>query len=713
MRIEQGDRSVVVENNQGEIKTGDEIHHHYAQSLPPALHQLPPPPADFTGREAEIAEMRAALENAPFALSCLHGMGGVGKTALALKLADEIKERYPDAQFYLDLRGVGLQPLTPAEAMARVIHAYYPGAALPESEAELRGLYLSALHDQRALLLMDNARDENQVAPLIPPTGCAMLVTSRQYFTLPGLVARSLYSLPPDDSCKLLLAIAPRIGELAGDIAKLCGHLPLALRLAGSAIAKLRNLKPADYAQRLAGAQERLQLIEASLSLSYELLSEDLRLRWRSLAVFPGNFDDAGAGAVWEVKHEEAQDLLGELIAFSLVEWNEAAERYRLHDLARVFADSRLSEAERDGGRRSHAKHYQKVLAAADALYSRGGDEVGRGLALFDEERANIEAGHAWATELAGTDETAEELCVEYPNAGANVLDLRQNPRELVKWFNGMLVSARRLGRQNAEADALGNLGVARTRSGEVRQAIENFEQFLEIARNMGDRKREGNALSNLGTAYSRLGEIERAIECYKRGLEIFRDLGNLAGVSDVVGNLGGAYYYSGQTGLAIEFYNQGLAITRETGDRRGEYIALNNLGLAYLELGETDRAIERFEQCLASINEIGDWEVEASLLNNLGLAYAAKGEARRAIVLHEQGLKIALDTGDRRLEGRSRWAIASALAAIGDMAQAIISAELSLTIYEQIEDPRAAGVRNILAKWKRGDHIKDDNHAL
>jgi NB-ARC domain-containing protein len=233
----------------GDFVARDKINiYEAAASTVSAIHQLPPPPADFTGREAEIVDLLAALEDASLSISGLQGMGGVGKTALALKLADKVKDRYPDGQFYLDLLGVSPQPLTPAKAMEHIIRAYHAGAKLPESEAELRGTYLSVLHGQRALLLMDNARDKKQVELLIPPAGCRLLITSRQYFTLPGLFAKILDCLPPADACKLLLTIAPRIGELAGEIARLCGYLPFALRLAGNVIAERRNIKPADYA---------------------------------------------------------------------------------------------------------------------------------------------------------------------------------------------------------------------------------------------------------------------------------------------------------------------------------------------------------------------------------------------------------------------------------------------------------------------------------
>jgi hypothetical protein len=197
----------------GDFVAGDKHVHEALAPTVSALHQLPPPPADFTGREAEIEELLVALEDASLTISGLRGMGGVGKTALALKLAEKIEERYPDGQFYLDLKGTSPQPLTPAVAMAHVIHSYHPGIKLPESEAGLRGIHLSVLHGQRALLLMDNARDKKHVEPLIPPAGCRLLVTSRQYFTLPGLFAQSLDCLPPADACKLLLTIAPRIGR--------------------------------------------------------------------------------------------------------------------------------------------------------------------------------------------------------------------------------------------------------------------------------------------------------------------------------------------------------------------------------------------------------------------------------------------------------------------------------------------------------------------
>jgi hypothetical protein len=148
---------------------------------------------------------------------------------------------------------------------------------LPESDAELNGLYQSVLNGKRALLLVDNAASSAHVVPLIPPTSCFLLVTSRRYFTLPGLIAKRLGKLLPKDAHDLLLKIAPRIGEHAEVLAQLCGYLPLALRAAASAIAEHIDIDPKVYRKRLEDTKQRLQLtdVEASLSLSFELLSPE------------------------------------------------------------------------------------------------------------------------------------------------------------------------------------------------------------------------------------------------------------------------------------------------------------------------------------------------------------------------------------------------------------------------------------------------------
>src|ERR1051325_2681447 len=532
---------------------------------PKRLHEVQPPPADFTGREDELKDLLASIQVSGVTISGLQGMGGIGKTALAFKLVELLKPRYPDAQFFLELKGTSMQPLTVAEALAHVIRAYHPAAKLPDDESELRGLYFSVLDGQRALLLMDNAADAEQVEPLIPPAGCLLLVTSRQHFTLPGLTAKNLDTLSAADARNLLLTIAPRIETQADEIAALCGHLPLALRLAAAAMVKFRNLSPADYVRRLQDRQQRLQLIDASLSLSYELLSEELRERWRWLAVFPDTFAVYAAAAVWEVEVDQAKYMLSELMATSLVEWNETSHRYSLHDLARLVADAKLGAEERAIAQKRFATHYRDVLAAAKELYKKGGESLLRGLALFDLEWGNIQEGHAWVVAQAdAADAVAAELAITYPNAGAYVLDLRQHSRERIRWLEIALAAARRLRDREAEGATLGNLGLAYADLGETRHAIQFYEQRIIIAREIGDRRGAGAVLTNLGLAYADLDETRRAIQFYEQALPIFREISDRRGEGATLGNLGLAYAALGETHRAIRFYEQQLTIVRQ-----------------------------------------------------------------------------------------------------------------------------------------------------
>jgi len=603
-----------------------------------------------------------ALEHGGVTISGLQGLGGVGKTTLALKLAQQLKPRYPDAQFYLDLKGTSKTPLSAADAMSHVIRAYEPTAKLPEGEAELSAIYRSFLHEKRALLLMDNAADRNQVEPLIPPESCVMLVTSRTHFTLPGLFAKNLDKLSAEDAQKLLLKISPRIGKQADTIAKLCGYLPLSLRLAASALAEFLDLGVEDYVQRLTSVQQRLKLIDASLSLSYDLLGPEMQERWRILSVFPDTFDLAAAAALWEIELDRAQDALSELVKYSLVEWDETIARYRLHDLVRLFADARLSENERYQGLKRLARHYLGVSSDAADLYKAGGEALKRGLVLFDLEWANIQAGQAWAEEHFREDGDAASLCSNYPNVASRLLYIRQRPREGIRWMEAALAAARLLKDRSIEGVHLGNLGAAYANVGEFHHAIELYEQGLVIAREIGDRRIESAVLGNMGIAYAGLGETRRA----------------------------------------IEFFEQQLTITREIGERHSEGNALGSLGNGYAALGETRRAIEFFEQLLTITREIGDLRNEGNALGGLGNAYDDLGETRRAIEFHGQWLAIVREIGDRRSEGMALWNMSLTLDKLGERDKAILYAEAALKIKEQMEAPNTAKVREQLETWRR-----------
>ncbi|MDD4652439.1 MAG: metallophosphoesterase, partial [Methanothrix sp.] len=293
------------------------------QSIKIIPRQIPPPPRDFKGREDEIRDILSSFEKGA-TITGLRGMGGIGKTALALVLAEKIKSQFPDGQIFVDMRGTSnkpdLPPLTPEDAMAQIIRAYNPADRLPENPGELRGMYLSIIAGKRVLLLLDNAAGREQVESLLPPTGCAVLITSRIKFALPGLAEKDLDILPLDKSCELLLGIAPRIGNRAEELAKICGRLPLALRNAASALAEKKDLSVAEYERRLKDKVALLKLVKGSFSLSYDLLSPLRKKNWRRLSVFPDDFDRKAATAIFKMSPEASEEALSDLVRWSLVD---------------------------------------------------------------------------------------------------------------------------------------------------------------------------------------------------------------------------------------------------------------------------------------------------------------------------------------------------------------------------------------------------------
>ena len=636
----------------------------------PTLHQLRAPVGDFIGREKEVDELLATLRGGgSAAITGISGMGGIGKTELALYVAERLRDVYTDAQLVLDMRGTDDPPRDSADALAACIRAFLGlEQRLPDDTEQLTQLYRSTLEGKRALILLDNAYDSAQARPLLPPTGSALLVTSRNVVTLPRMTRVTLEQLEPVEARELLRGIAPRVPEDTADrICFLCGYLPLAIRAAGSLLDVTADLTPEDYAEQLQDERRRLELIgaegvdlgvEASFGLSYARLTPDDARVFRQLAVFPAFFDARAEETICE---DPGHKHLSELLRRNLVRYNKETQRYSLHDLARLFADSRTSDDEGHATRMRHAAHYLLVLSECDDLYLNGGDAIKSGLALFDLERRNIEAGQEWACRHSGGDEAAARVCNKYPDAGVYVLYLRQHPREYISWLEAALAAARQLKDRASEGRHSGNLGVVYINLGETQHAIEFHERYLAIAREIGDRRDEGNALGNLGTAYADLGETRRAIEYYEQRLAIAREIGDRRGEENALGNLGNAYDDLSEPRRAVEFFEQGLVVSREIGDRRSEGVILGNLGVAYENLGETRRAVEFYEQRLAIAREIGDRAGVGIALINTGLA----------------------------------------LEKLGYRAKAIAHAEAAIEIFEQIESPYAERARTQLARWR------------
>ena len=656
---------------------------HYTLPQLDRLHQLRPPLKDFTGRQEELTDLLANIGQG-MTISSIQGMGGLGKTELAYVLAHCLKDAYPDAQLYLNLQGTSPQPLPSAEVLGFIIRCFAPEAKLPDDLAQLQSLYHSVLNGQRVLLFMDNAAGPAQIHSLgPPPAGSILLVTSRQHFTLSGLHARQLDTLPRDKARELLQAICPRVGNAADKVARLCGYLPMALRLAGSALA-CGTLEPADFAARLQDEHKRLSELDkgaklageialtASLALSEALLAEPLRRRWHMLAVFPGDFDVSATATVWETEHDDAQSALDALHCYSVVEWNSKTRRFRLHELVRLFAGEHLAPDQREAAQARHAEHYVLLLEQLGALYVKGAEPMLRALDSFDLESSNFQAGFEWARTRAADDLSAARMCVRYPSCGAWAFALRQSPRQRIDGAMEALRAAQRCGDRRAECALLSTLGMAHNTLGEFAAAVRYQRRALRISRAIDTRETQADILFRLADALVSQNRPRRAIRLCELAIGIAREMSDTAAEANALCNLARAHYRLGNIDKATQGWEKSLLVLSSVGDHRGMATVLNNLGAAYLRAGEPSDAIDRFSRASDLAKRIGDTRLQAATHANLGLAHTAFGQPRSAIKFFIRQYELARSKGLRQLEASAFGNLAEAYSALDDFRRAL-----------------------------------------
>ena len=641
--------------------------------LTTSLHLLPPNPRDsgFVGREADLAKLRALNPSAGAHLTGLRGMGGIGKTALALVLAHEWAARFPDAQLFLDARGTQADPPSARQLMEQVVHAFHPDEKLPDDDAAIANAYRNVLGGKRVLILLDNASDAKQAEPLILPHRCALIFTSRHTFDLAGATIHPLGKMEDAEAAELLCARYKKLSDSeVGALVELCAGLPLALRIAEShiyldAVERGGTAAVAPYVNALHNA--RLKTFDQDAdSTAYATISETLRLSeaqlpeaertaWRKLGVFTASFVAYDA---MTITNADAA-MLARFVRRSLLE-REGTDRFKLHDLAADYTRGKLGFHTLENLRLTHARHYTSVARLAEGGYKIKG-KAAVGLALFDSERAQIEAAHAWLS--SREDEASALQLISLMDVVAYTGGLRFHPLQSIAWAESLLRAARIVNDRMHEADALSRLGVEHSILGDARKAAELHEQALTIAREIGDKRGQGVYLCNLGVAYNAMGESHKAIECYM----------------------------------------QHLSIARENGDRHGEASALGNLGIVHRKLGDASKAVEYYTQDLAIRREISDLHGEAVVLFLLGNVYHSLGDSLKAIESFDQQLVITREIGDRRAEGKALWNSPRIHDSLGNRDEALARAAAALAIFEAIEDPDAGMMRAKLAELREG----------
>lgn len=663
-----------------------------------SLHQLPQPPADFVGRVDELKNILASVKQAKGAtISGITGMAGIGKTALGLISAHEMIKEYPDAQFFIDLKGSSKRPLKPFDVMKHIVQSIYPSENLKNiNEANLAGKYQSALSNKKALVFLDNARSAKQIIPLLPPRSCCVLATSRWQFSVPGLQSLKLDILNKDESSKLLMDICPRISiDDAHKIASICGYLPIALRLAGGFLQSNVDWSPAEYILRLSKKNKKLDLLEveeSSISIktvfsqSYKTLTKNERKYWSMLAVFPASFNRSAIATLWDLDDEAAHQIASKFCQYNLMEFDMISSRYHVHDLLIEYANSKLSKTDKEISRQNHLKHYRAEWFKAEELFKQGGENVSHGLNLFDSEYVHIETAYNWALKKKDAPIDILNIVKTIPDF-VNIVPLRLHPSKHLEWFQMILNIAQRLDDRQSQNKLLGSLGAAFFNLGQYKKSIECYEQACEIAKSISEWNYYCNWLKSMGTAYGNFGDSRKMIFYNEQAFEIASKIGDIQTQGIAQGNIGAAYINLGENNKAIENCEKALEISRKTGDLQHQGKWLGNIGVAYIGLGENRKAIEYMKQAVEICQELGDRVGQNMWLGNIGAALSNLGEHHQAIESFEQALIIAKEIGDKQDQGMWLGNIGGAYIGLNDNHKAIEYSKQALDLSREMGD--------------------------
>lgn len=662
---------------------GDIIGQQIIQQNPPSLpslYQLRAPISDFVGRINSIEQLVQNIlrsEEGVAPIVAIRGMGGLGKTELAYKVSGILQRNFPDAQLLVDLQGTSKNPLSPEHALRTVIHSFEREATLSDDPNELQAIYRSVLTNKRILILADDAKDAAQIRRLLPPVGSAVLVTTRNRFALPGMFTLDLDTLLPSEAETLLLEICPRLESHAMDLAKLCGYLPLALRVCASTLASddSRNVSTFledfrsnrfKHLKDLDNPDDDHTNVEVSLTLSYDELSDLARSVLNQLSVFPTTFNLEAIHQV-VVIDGDVEENISLLRRRSFLEWNSIAIRYDLHDLVRAFGLARLNDVH--AAKLRHAQYYSKVVLQAEDVYTEG--DVLKGLALFDLERINIDA--AWNWIISRSDLEAQNLSMEYSNSTILIGDLRYDrKRERIPQLNHAILAAEAVHDKQMKATFLNGIGNIHRQLGDVRKSIDYYLAALAAIDKEGFHELEGILYGSLGNAYDFLGKANEAIEYFNKAESIAIKLGRKRLQGIAIGNKANSYHIKGEDDKAIDYYKEALKIVGDIGELYAEGAFSNNLGNIYREIRDFQKAIELYNKCLDISRRIGDSYSEASALGNLGHVFSDIGDDDRAKMLYEQQLRITRDIGDRQGEANALWSLGLIFENEGELAKAV-----------------------------------------
>lgn len=722
--------------------------------------QLPADVAGFTGRSGVVRKLDALLgpgDARAVTIAMLTGSPGVGKTALAVHWAHRVRHVFPDGQLYLNLLGCAAgPPLSPMEALTRLLRGLDVAPdRIPTEVTEAAGLFRSLLADTRTLLVLDDARQAEQVRPLLPGgSGCLVLVTSRA--ALRGLVARNgahrviLRALAPDESRALLTRLlgAERTAaepEAITDLGRLCGHLPLALRIAAANLSGPGGHTVTVFAERLRHGNRLAELavpadadatVRAAFDLSYEALPVAARRLFRVLSVAPGReVTAAAAAALLGSTQSDTDDLLEQLTGAHLVE-QPTPGRYIQPDLLRLYAAERLVtedvETERAAPWERLLQHYLDTLdAAARHLYPNtarlardsGGThpepvpfaDHRQALAWIDAELPTVQAAVLVAAET-GPLPTAWLLAdalrgyfhlrgtvLPWQTIAAAGLRAAEAAGDVVAQAASHLSLAGVCSRQNRYGEAIRHAeralalaGTARWGDGEVaaHRALGNLHRLSGEAGEAADHLERALALAdptdrfcyasivgNVAILNHELGRLNEAADHYAHALKLLRESGSSTNMAQMLTDLGDVLNGLGRFDEALDHLEEALALHRELADRSREAYNLRCQAEVHRDAGRLDRALALAEAAVEVAREIDDLRSQAQAQETIGTVHLAAGRCDQAMTYFDSALLLATETGNQYVQAQVLTGISSVHISRGDGLLALVSAESAVDL--------------------------------
>ncbi|MET8251851.1 BTAD domain-containing putative transcriptional regulator [Micromonospora sp. NPDC005197] len=648
--------------------------------------QLPPPVPTFTGREAELAALDALVDRGGAVV--VSGTAGVGKTALAVHWAHRAAGRFPDGQLYVNLRGFdpAAAPTEPARALHGFLEALGVAAARMPSESDLMvSLYRTAVAGKRLLVVLDNARDAEQVRPLLPGSpDCFAIITSRDQLT-PLVVTESaqpviLDLLSPDEARHLLVR---RLGAhqvaaepaAADDIADRCARLPLALAIVAARAATNRRLSLAAVAGELGdlnafhGGDEATD-VRTVFSWSCRTLSPPAVWLFRLLSLHPG--PDVSAPAVASlagVTPAATGPLLTELTRANLLT-EHTHGRYAFHDLLRAYAASLADDAESPADRQDAVHrlldHCLRAAHAADLALHPHFSEISLPPprpGVTAEYPRNKSAATAWFT-------------AEIPVLLAAVPLAARSGFEGHAWRLAWAMAGF-LHRQGHWQDWLGTQRIA-----------------LAAASRIGDQAGQAHAHRSLGLACSRLRRYDEADDHLRRALDLFTEVGDDAGRAHTCLNLGQLAERQGQHHQALSHSRRALTLFRRAGNRAGQGYTLNAVGWQEGLLGNYHSALTSCGEALRMLQEVDDVQGQADTWDSLGHAHHQLGDDRRAVACYEHALELFAQVHDRYAVASTYVNLGGSHRALADLGAARAAWRRALSILDDLGDADADSLR-------------------